>query len=845
MGDDGLRDSEISLTEENVASHVDKYYIKVKVEGDGQCLFRALAVSMYGTQERHLEIKKEICEYLSTNWDDIYSGIISSTAFDKDDVIRECSAEESQGNEYTLQSATHKYNAIIWLKHNGTWRRVGVKGKKPVARTLFLDYTGSGRYGHYDAYMLQNYSGSDTEVELNLGEYGLTVDDIRNVTSLAIAVESAEDGVTMGAPMSLSTSSPWSAPGLNSSLVSLPWSPPGFYSSPALRPPPPPLGWNTQYDVVDPTTCLNPFWVQHSPAAVAAAEAAAAGAAAAAAAPDVLSTPCSTMFEVIKDFESYLKNPDNAAVVKEYKAILLKRPISPIFNILKYPEWRRAYEPWKVEHDAVYLKIKEGITSLRARYTQPPEEYMTAVSNKVFNPTNREDPLIIKAFRSIYTGVKSGAIQLFKEAPPNVQNYVANVTDLLALSPKMRDWNDPTGNEYNYNVLNGQIIPKTIYGSPFFSWHRFTQVIGYSEMKTAHVTAPMVYHDFLTRMRNLTVSDVNAIAALDYTTQDPATMSLDSLEGQQLARSMLFRGGLDCASHLLNNPGTVIVTGQSDMCLLFVALLQKTERPLRDSLYNLLSEDQTDPGQYAATLQQMHGGVRVEPILIKPLNTTGDVYDTEYVTVRNGFTIEGIHIDEDGNTTVTFQNATSKNFFTINSNLKAPFIAMAQKAAERLQKIPGVPLGWAQSALKKLFESFSFSATTATIVFVVLASLVSTAYFIKARVSPAGKLRAKMERLSSACASGLNLAHILTFEAVWPTGTATHVRKSATNLILKMVSKVFPASKAATASKTPAASEAPDAPTMVLRPAIHDAQKLRDKLAKLSKLMRDDYDALN
>ncbi len=101
-----------------------------------------------------------------------------------------------------------------------------------------------------------------------------------------------------------------------------------------------------------------------------------------------------------------------------------------------------------------------------------------------------------------------------------------------------------------------------------------------------------------------------------------------------------------------------------------------------------------------------------------------------------------------------------------------------------------------------------------------------------------------MERLSSACASGLNLAHILTFEAVWPAGTATHVRKSATNLILKMVSKVFPASKAATASKAPAASEAPDAPTMVLRPAIYDAQKLKDKLAKLSKLMRDDYDAL-
>lgn len=37
------------------------------VQGDGNCLFRAMADQLWGVQKRHVEVRKLVCDYLQTH----------------------------------------------------------------------------------------------------------------------------------------------------------------------------------------------------------------------------------------------------------------------------------------------------------------------------------------------------------------------------------------------------------------------------------------------------------------------------------------------------------------------------------------------------------------------------------------------------------------------------------------------------------------------------------------------------------------------------------------------------------------------------------------------------------
>lgn len=191
MDDEARRASELSLIENDVAEYVLNNYEEVSVEGDGQCLFRALSVCMYGTQDRHSEIKKELCEYLDTEWDEIYEEL-GPDALDKAAAINECGDENSQGNDLSLHSASHKYSATIWVNMNGIWRQEGVSGTSPATRTFFLHYTGTGMAGHYNAYRYVKKNDDDTRDESDLAgwqaelsDFGVTESEVRDIVRVA------------------------------------------------------------------------------------------------------------------------------------------------------------------------------------------------------------------------------------------------------------------------------------------------------------------------------------------------------------------------------------------------------------------------------------------------------------------------------------------------------------------------------------------------------------------------------------------------------------------------------------------------------------------------------------
>jgi hypothetical protein len=55
------------------------------VEGDGNCLFRALSDQLYGEQNRHPEIRKLTCDYLETHKQDMEFWVLYSSCLEGED----------------------------------------------------------------------------------------------------------------------------------------------------------------------------------------------------------------------------------------------------------------------------------------------------------------------------------------------------------------------------------------------------------------------------------------------------------------------------------------------------------------------------------------------------------------------------------------------------------------------------------------------------------------------------------------------------------------------------------------------------------------------------------------
>jgi len=48
------------------------------VAGDGNCFFRALSLQIYGTEERHQDLRKQVCDYMMENQEDLGAFFVDS-----------------------------------------------------------------------------------------------------------------------------------------------------------------------------------------------------------------------------------------------------------------------------------------------------------------------------------------------------------------------------------------------------------------------------------------------------------------------------------------------------------------------------------------------------------------------------------------------------------------------------------------------------------------------------------------------------------------------------------------------------------------------------------------------
>lgn len=131
----------------------------IKMIPDGNCLFRALAYCVYGTQDRHAEVRLSIVSNIVDNWS-TFAGFITGNE-SNGAVIRSPGDYKSHmnkngiyGGEAELAAAADifKICLIVYREERIHPHRIGSQNETQFS----LLFTGDGDSGHFDVLQNQN-----------------------------------------------------------------------------------------------------------------------------------------------------------------------------------------------------------------------------------------------------------------------------------------------------------------------------------------------------------------------------------------------------------------------------------------------------------------------------------------------------------------------------------------------------------------------------------------------------------------------------------------------------------------------------------------------------------------
>lgn len=123
----------------------------VPIRGDGNCLFRSISYCIYGTQEKHYEIRKRVVERVVSDWLRYKDFIIGDTSYGKIKDARDYRSLMSRDGQYAghveIHSASEVFPDYTFKVHrNGCQRTIDYGYGRNVKHLLF---SGSLDAGHY------------------------------------------------------------------------------------------------------------------------------------------------------------------------------------------------------------------------------------------------------------------------------------------------------------------------------------------------------------------------------------------------------------------------------------------------------------------------------------------------------------------------------------------------------------------------------------------------------------------------------------------------------------------------------------------------------------------------
>ena len=78
-----------------------------RIDGDGNCQFKALSTSCFGTDNRHLRIRRTVCDYMERNWD-LYKDSVTTP-----DYLQRMRAAGTWGDHLTLDAFSNAYDEQV------------------------------------------------------------------------------------------------------------------------------------------------------------------------------------------------------------------------------------------------------------------------------------------------------------------------------------------------------------------------------------------------------------------------------------------------------------------------------------------------------------------------------------------------------------------------------------------------------------------------------------------------------------------------------------------------------------------------------------------------------------
>ncbi|OWR43712.1 VP80 protein [Danaus plexippus plexippus] len=130
----------------------------VSIRGDGNCLFRSVSYSLYGTQERHREIRIRVVERVVNNWQRYKDFIIGDRSYglsirDPSDYRSLMSRDGEYAGHVELHCVSELHPDFTFSVHrDGCSKTIEYGNGRTVKHLLFSGYLDAGHYSVIEYY---------------------------------------------------------------------------------------------------------------------------------------------------------------------------------------------------------------------------------------------------------------------------------------------------------------------------------------------------------------------------------------------------------------------------------------------------------------------------------------------------------------------------------------------------------------------------------------------------------------------------------------------------------------------------------------------------------------------
>lgn len=159
--------------------------IKVKILGDGNCLFRCFSHFLYNHQNLHNEIRQNVIRNIFDQWDDYEPFVVGNSYYNNiitnDDYLQLMSSNGVYGTEIEIQSFAQLYNTYVVVHVNNS-ESTFTFGNNLNYKKLRLLLSGEIDSGHYD---IVDYINSNTHTNF---------DKIDDIPDKVVEIKNSSDG---------------------------------------------------------------------------------------------------------------------------------------------------------------------------------------------------------------------------------------------------------------------------------------------------------------------------------------------------------------------------------------------------------------------------------------------------------------------------------------------------------------------------------------------------------------------------------------------------------------------------------------------------------------------------